>query len=77
MKELITLRPMTYGTRRMRAGDSFSATESHARLLVALGRARNIVPPSIPPAEPDPAVQAEVPTKRKRTYRRRDMKAED
>lgn len=38
-KTLIANRPMTYATRRLKAGDSFVASESDARILTKLGRA--------------------------------------
>lgn len=40
MKTTMTAtRSMTYGTRRLKAGDSFEVTRQHARVLDALGRA--------------------------------------
>lgn len=76
MKDLIALRPLTYGTRRMRPGESFSAQDSHARLLVAIGRARSVERQPAPDAEPEVTVVEPKP-KRRRTYKRRDMRAED
>jgi hypothetical protein len=81
MQTLIALRPMTYGTRRMRVGESFSAQDSHARLLVAIGRARPVdrPPPQCELAEESAAIAAEAPQdtpRRKRTYKRRDLRAE-
>jgi hypothetical protein len=81
MKELIALRPMTYGPRRMRVGEVFSAQDSHARLLVAVGRARPIdrPPPQCEVLEEAALAAAQQPKgqRRKRTYKRRDMQAED
>ena len=81
MKELIALRPMTYGPRKMRVGEVFSAQDSHARLLVSIGRAR---PVDRPPPQCEVLEEAALaasedpkPKRRKRTYKRRDMRAED
>ena len=79
MKELIALRPLTYGTRRMRPGESFSALDSHARLLVAIGRARSRDAVPVPEAAVLHEADGEEPTpkRRRRTYKRRDLRAED
>ena len=81
MTEVIALRPLTYGTRRLRAGDRFDASQPYARLMAALGHvkiAEHCVAVSV--AEALPVEQAEEdpkPKRRKRTYKRRDMRAED
>jgi len=36
---LIATRPLTYGTRRLKAGDEFEASRAHARVLVAIKKA--------------------------------------
>jgi hypothetical protein len=55
MKKTMTAsRSMTYGTRRLMAGEEFEASRSHARLLVALGRAEygtRAIPQYPPPAK--------------------------
>ena len=90
MITLTALKPVTYGPRRFRPGDTFAAQDAHARLLVAVGRA--MVAESLPAAEPArmaadeaqiatdaPAAPAEAaaPIKpRARRYRRRDLTPE-
>lgn len=50
--KLVSKSRMTYGTRRLAAGDEFDATNSHGRLLLALGKA------TVPgPAKKTPKVQ--------------------
>jgi len=39
-KKMIANRPMTYGTRRLKADDEFTASRRDAALLVRIGRAR-------------------------------------
>jgi hypothetical protein len=39
-KSMIANRPLTYGTRRLKAGDGFTAASRDADLLQRLGRAR-------------------------------------
>ena len=39
MKKLRATRPLTYGTRRLQAGDAFEATPMNARILCALRKA--------------------------------------
>lgn len=65
---------MTYGPRRMQVGEVFSAQESHARLLVSIGRARPVdqAPPRCEVAE-----EATLLNPKRRKYKRRDMRAED
>lgn len=41
-KSMIANRPMTYGTRRLKAGDGFTAASRDADLLQRLGRARYV-----------------------------------
>jgi len=41
-KSMIATRPMTYGTRRLKAGDGFTAASRDADLLQRLGRARYV-----------------------------------
>jgi hypothetical protein len=70
---------MTYGPRRMRVGEVFTAQDSHARLLVSIGRARPVdrPPPQCEVLEEAALVEEPKPQRRKRTYKRRDMRAED
>jgi hypothetical protein len=39
---LIATKPMTYATRRLLPGDSFAAKPADARVLVAIGKAREV-----------------------------------
>jgi hypothetical protein len=86
MQEVIALRPLTYGTRRMRAGDRFTASDAYARLMIAVGNVRlaqfcvETAPAGRPPAllaGPVADEQEPKPKRRPRTYKRRDMRAED
>jgi hypothetical protein len=43
MRKLIARSSHSYGTRRLKAGDEYEATEMHARLLVGARRARYAV----------------------------------
>ena len=80
MTEVIALRPLTYGSRRMRAGDRFVASPAYARLMRALGNVKlaeqcaEIPAAQIPDME---AVEDQKPKRTKRTYKRRDLRAED
>jgi hypothetical protein len=38
--KLIATKPFSYATRRLQANDEFEATNAHARLLVAIGKAK-------------------------------------
>ena len=82
MTELEARRPMTYGNRRLRAGERFTATDAHARLLVALRRAVLASPHTAaiavepaPIATPDAAIEPATPRVR-RVYKRRDLRPE-
>lgn len=62
MVKLIALRDFSPdGSRKLKTGERFTMTESSARLLIALNRAR---------------LDEEPVTETKRTYKRRDMVAE-
>ena len=41
MITLTAIKPLTYGPRRYRPGERFAAKPSHAKLLVAVGHARD------------------------------------
>jgi hypothetical protein len=59
-------------------GAVVTVSGAHARALVAVGAARYPTPDEVtPPAPPASQPKPEPPAKSKRTYRRRDMKAED
>ena len=60
-RELIATRDFSYRTRRLRAGDCFPCTERDARILTAIGRARDSrIPGKIKP--PPPEVQKQIGT---------------
>jgi hypothetical protein len=44
--DMIAKRPMTYATRRLRAGDAFSASNANGRVLAAIGKAEIVSGPS-------------------------------
>lgn len=52
---LVSLKPHTYAGERLQAGDEFNAPSSHAKVLIAIKRARRAVaaPPAV--AEDDAA----------------------
>lgn len=66
---LIASRPFPFRGSRLSAGQEFAANRRDSRLLVAIGYATARVEPE---PEPDPEPE---PVQR-RTYRRRDMRAE-
>jgi hypothetical protein len=49
---MIASKVLTYGTRRLRAGDTFEATPQHARVLTAVGLARETARISVPAPKP-------------------------
>lgn len=53
-QKLIAVRPLTYATRRLLAGDEFEATRADARVLVAVNRARTMDQPREPGSLPQP-----------------------
>lgn len=60
MPALIATRRFVYGTRRLSADDSFNATNTDARILVGLGKAKYatraiITPPHNPASDETPA----------------------
>ena len=62
---LVALKPTFYH----RVGEQFEASEMYAKLVTRLGVAR--------PAEVDEPPETAVPARRKRTYKRRDMTADE
>ncbi len=64
---LIASRPFPYRWSRLSAGQEFTANRRDSRVLVAIGYATARVEP-----EPDPEPERV----QRRTYRRRDMRAE-
>lgn len=59
-QRMVALKPLTYATRRLQAGDQFEAVFRDARVLKAIGKARDdyeTVAPAAPladPAQPEP-----------------------
>lgn len=64
--KLIAKKRLSYCGNIYVAGDAFEARDKDARLLKAIGKAENA---SVADAEPEPVA--------KRTYRRRDLRAEN
>jgi hypothetical protein len=71
--QLIAKRLPYYGLppRRLKPGDAFEAPEKHGRLLIQLGLAAESIPDELEGTE-----LAE-PAPKKRTYKRRDLQAEE
>lgn len=44
--DMIAKRPMTYATRRLQAGDAFSASNANGRVLAAIGKAEIVSGPA-------------------------------
>ena len=57
MARLIAEKSHSYGTRRLKAGDEYEASEMHAKVLVAARLAR--LPPEKAASRPSPAVKHE------------------
>lgn len=53
-QKLIAVKPLTYATRRLQAGDEFEASRTDARVLVAVNRARIMDKPREPGSLPPP-----------------------
>ncbi len=68
---LIASRPFPFRGSRLSAGQEFTANRRDSRVLVAIGYATARVGP-----EPDPEPDPEPEPVQRRTYRRRDMRAE-
>lgn len=56
-QKLIAVRPLTYATRRLQAGDEFEASSQDARVLIAVKRAKSVDEAS----EPGPAPSSQPP----------------
>lgn len=68
--KLIATAPYSYAGRRLKAGDKFQASESDARLLTLVGKAKAAEAPK--PKKPAAKKNAT----EKGSYARRDMRAE-
>lgn len=72
-KKLVAVSRLDYGRDRIMAGEEFTASDSDAQVLIAIGLAK--VKPAAPRSkEPDPFDEGEKTTRKK--YKRRDMTAE-
>jgi hypothetical protein len=60
--------------RRLKAGDTFEATDKHAKLLIQLGLAAESIPTEFDETE---LAEPLAPVQKKRTYKRRDLQAEE
>lgn len=76
MPTIVATKDYPYGTRRLKVGDRFEATERDADLLVKVGMAKPVkAKPATAKAD---AVQTDVTEdKPKRQYKRRDMQPEE
>jgi hypothetical protein len=78
---LVATKSFPYANRRMLPNDEFEASERDAKILVLLGNARyHVDVESVMQqvkVEAIDADEADEPPRKKRRYRRRDMKAED
>lgn len=70
MTRLIAIKPMSYNTRRLVPGDAFEASNAHARLFVALRKARPEAATAAPPADLLAAASKVAPAPKKRTRRK-------
>ncbi|NLX25554.1 MAG: hypothetical protein GXY61_06285 [Lentisphaerae bacterium] len=85
--KLIATRALVYGGKRLRPGDEFNAARQFGRVIVAIGKAKLAPPEPRAVAEPAEASVVEAPEvieeepkpkpKPKRTYKRRDITAEN
>lgn len=79
-KSLKALSGFKYGTRMLTAGDEFTATNAHGRLLVALGRAsyqtKQETSQQPRKSELEPIASSTLPEQRKPNQRRRKPKKE-
>lgn len=65
--DLIATRPLTYGTRRLKAGDPFTASRTNGRVLVAINKAKLATEKDAAPEEKASAAPA-----RRRSPKRKD-----
>lgn len=72
MQKLAAKSAFRYAGRKLHAGDRFDADDKHATALVMIGKAE---PAETPPFVPVAVVEEPV-KPQKRTYKRRDMRAE-
>lgn len=71
---LIATKSMSYAGKRLADGDEFEPrTARDARILKAIGKASDVTDT----AEAEPEAPAAKETRQKRTYKRRDLTAED
>jgi hypothetical protein len=78
MPTIVATKAYPYGTRKLKVGDRFEATERDADLLVKVGMAKPVE--AKPTKVATVTVAADVtsePVKPKRRYRRKDLQAEE
>lgn len=78
MPTIVATKDYPYGTRKLKVGDRFEATDRDADLLVKIGMAKpvTVTTRAMSPAAPTGDVTSESP-RPKRRYRRRDLQAEE
>lgn len=78
MPTIVATKDYPYGTRKLKVGDRFEATERDADLLVKIGMATpvTVTTRAMSPDTPTVDVTPESP-RPKRRYRRRDLQAEE
>jgi hypothetical protein len=74
-KSMIANRPLTYGTRRLKAGDGFTAASRDADILNRLGRARYAEAGARDKEEPKEEAVPKAPKKASRKTKTARMKA--
>jgi hypothetical protein len=72
LRDLIATASYTYAGQRLKSGDTFTATDSDARLLTIIGKAKAAETSAPKPKKSAPKKQAAP----KGTYTRRDLRAE-
>ena len=70
MRVRVIKESLPYSTKYHKVGTTLDMEDGHARMLIAIGRVEKFTPPPVVEVK-----QAKV-TRKKRTYRRRDMQAE-
>lgn len=71
MTRLIAVKPLTYNTRRLVPGDTFDASSGHARVFIALRKARAEVATDVPPPAVLEAAAAATPAPPKKRGRKK------
>jgi hypothetical protein len=77
MPTIVATKDYPYGTRKLKVGDRFEATERDAALLVKVGMANPVDVTPVGPQVDPPADIATETVRPKRRYRRKDLQAEE